>query len=106
MQAATVLMQLSNQCDKKNESKQPITDGEVDAIEHSLKKVLDGFMSLADFKAKHAHQVSSLDGMPIDEKMVATMQDKLPWIDFLLIMLSHQELIRNWIMICNVHNFC
>ena len=78
MQAAAVLTKLSNQCDKKNKSQQPITDGEVDAIEQSLKKVLDCFMSLADFKAKHAHQVSSLDGMPIDEKMVASMQGKMP----------------------------
>lgn len=72
-------MKLSKQIDKENAKKQPITDGEIDATEHSLQTVLDCYKSLADFKAKHKAQVPSLDGMPIDEKKVASMQAKMPW---------------------------
>ena len=71
-------MKLSKQIVKKNAKKQPITDGEIDATEHSLQTVLDCYKSLADFKAKHKAQVPNLDGMPIDENMVASMQAKMP----------------------------
>ena len=71
-------MKLSKQVAKKNSKKKPIKDDEIDAIEHSLQTVLNSFKSLAEFKTQHKGKVASLDGMPINEKMVASMQAKMP----------------------------
>lgn len=78
MQAARTLTTLSNQISKKNVKNEPVTDGEINAIEHSLQTVLNSFKSLAEFKAQHKDKVRQLGGLPIDDKKVASMQAEMP----------------------------
>lgn len=78
IQAASTLKILSSQISQKNLKKEPVTDGEINAFEHSLQTVLSSFKSLAEFKAQHKDKVPRLDGLPIDDKIVASMQVEMP----------------------------
>lgn len=76
--AAKILQHLSDQISLKNQKNEPVTSGEVEAIEHSLQTVLDSFKSLADFKAEHQGKVPDLSGLPIDQSKVAELQAQMP----------------------------
>ena len=74
-----MLLTLSKQISKKNLKKQPVTEGEVDSIQHSLQTVLNSFKSLAEFKAQHQARVPHLSGLPIDKQKVFSLQAEMPW---------------------------
>ena len=78
LKGAGVLKRLASQVAKKNSSKTPTSDGEVNAFELSLQTVLDSLKSLAEFKTKHEAQVPILKGMPIDGPKVASLQAQMP----------------------------
>ncbi|KAL9960705.1 hypothetical protein ACROYT_G034192 [Oculina patagonica] len=59
--AASTLKILSSQISQKNLKKEPVTDGEINASEHSLQTVLSSFKSLAEFKTQHKDKVPRLD---------------------------------------------
>lgn len=78
LQAGQTLKNLSSQISKKNLKKEPVTNGEVEAIERGLQTVLESLKSLADFKAEHQAKVPQLSGLPIDQSKLASLQTEMP----------------------------
>ena len=77
IQASGVLQSLSKQVAAKNLKKDPVTDGEVDALHHGLNTVAKSFKALVDFKDEHVAKVKALAGMPIDDAKVAAITSQL-----------------------------
>ena len=74
LQAAKTLQHLSKQVGQKNLKKEPITDGEVDALHVGLTTVLASLLSLAQFKEAQEGKVSALRSLPITTGTVAALQ--------------------------------
>lgn len=77
MQAAKILQVLSDQVSKKNLKKDPITDGEVDAMHKGLVTVLDSLLNLAKFKEAQQGKVSALCSLPVDTATITQLQDQI-----------------------------
>ena len=58
--------------------KDPISDGEVEAMKKGLDTILNSFETLAIFKHHHSKIIIILKEMPIDESQVSTLQGKMP----------------------------
>ena len=68
---------LSKQVGDKNIKKDPITDGEVEALQTGLTTVLQALLQLAQFKEKNRNKVKVLDSLPISSKDVSDLQTKM-----------------------------
>ncbi|XP_022100666.1 uncharacterized protein LOC110984616 [Acanthaster planci] len=75
--ASGVLQSLSKQVSAKNLKKEPVTDGEVDALRHGLDTVAQSFQALVAFKDENVAKVKALAGLPINDSKVAAITDKL-----------------------------
>ena len=78
MQATKTLQALSQQVGKKNIKRDPMTDGEVSALDCSLKTVLSSLLSLAQFKEDEQDKVVALHSLPISRDKVAKLQACMP----------------------------
>ncbi len=78
MQSAAVLKKLASQVSQKNVKKDPVTDGELSALEKGLTTVLQSFKQLADFKNEHSEKIIVLKEMPITSSQVASLQAQMP----------------------------
>lgn len=63
---------------EKNVKKDPITDGEVEALEKGLTSVLSSLLSLAQFKEEHEGKVPDLSSIPISSSEVTELQARMP----------------------------
>ncbi len=72
-----MLKKLANQVSQKNVKKDPITDGELAALEKGLSTILQSFKNLADFKMQNVAKITILKEMPIDESQVTSLQAEM-----------------------------
>ncbi|XP_022100789.1 uncharacterized protein LOC110984682 [Acanthaster planci] len=75
--ASGVLQSLSKQVAAENLRKDPVTSGEVEAIQKGLDTVAQSFQSLVTFKDQKASTVKALASMPIDNTQVAAITNQL-----------------------------
>ncbi len=73
-----MLQKLANQVSQKNVKKDPVTDGELAALEKGLTTVLQSFKQLADFKNEHSKVITILKELPINSSQVSSLQAQMP----------------------------